>query len=60
MYVTLEPCDMCMGAIKEVRIKNVYYDAKKTTEISNKVNLIFAENDKCSSLIVNFFKNVRK
>ena len=25
LYVTLEPCDMCMNVIKEARIKNVYY-----------------------------------
>ncbi len=24
MYVTLEPCPMCAGAIKQARIKNVY------------------------------------
>lgn len=25
LYVTLEPCDMCLEVIKESRIKNVYY-----------------------------------
>ena len=25
LYVTLEPCDMCWGAIRVARIKNVYY-----------------------------------
>jgi tRNA(Arg) A34 adenosine deaminase TadA len=25
LYVTLEPCDMCMEVIKESRISNVYY-----------------------------------
>ncbi|MEI3251829.1 MAG: deaminase [Candidatus Gastranaerophilaceae bacterium] len=25
LYVTLEPCMMCVGAIMESRIKNVYY-----------------------------------
>lgn len=25
LYVTLEPCSMCMEVIKESRIKNVYY-----------------------------------
>ena len=25
LYVTLEPCDMCLEVIKESRIRNVYY-----------------------------------
>lgn len=29
IYVTLEPCDMCMEVIKESRIKNVYYLVEK-------------------------------
>ena len=28
LYVTLEPCIMCSGAIVNARIKNVYYGAK--------------------------------
>ena len=27
MYVTMEPCPMCCGAILQSRIKNVYYGA---------------------------------
>lgn len=30
MYVTLEPCPMCAGAIINSRIKTVYYGAKDT------------------------------
>ena len=36
MYVTLEPCDMCMGAIISSRIKNIYIgtlDPKKKEKI---------------------------
>ena len=25
LYVTLKPCEMCVGAIGEARIRNVYY-----------------------------------
>ena len=28
LYVTLEPCMMCLGAIIEARIKNVYFGTK--------------------------------
>ena len=28
MYVTLEPCQMCKGAIEQSRIKKVYYGAE--------------------------------
>ena len=28
MYVTLEPCLMCVGAIKESRLKKIYVGAK--------------------------------
>ena len=28
MYVTLEPCPMCMGAIIQSRIKKIFYAAK--------------------------------
>ena len=28
MYVTLEPCKMCCGAIEQSRLKKVYYGAK--------------------------------
>ena len=34
MYVTLEPCIMCMGAIVEARIKNIYCGIK-----NNKSNI---------------------
>ena len=36
MYITLEPCDMCMGAIISSRIKNIYIgtlDPKKKEKI---------------------------
>lgn len=36
LYVTLEPCDMCKGAIENSRIKNVYFlVSKKEKNIQN-------------------------
>ena len=42
LYVTLEPCNMCLSAIGESRIKNVYYLLKsnyKDVETANKKNI---------------------
>ena len=42
LYVTLEPCNMCLSAIAESRIKNVYYilDSNyKNVENANKNNI---------------------
>lgn len=73
MYVTLEPCVMCVGAILSARIENVYFgapitggsiSAKQLVELSNlnhKTNIEggFFEKD-CSLLVTNYFKNKRK
>jgi tRNA(Arg) A34 adenosine deaminase TadA len=42
MYVTLEPCSMCMGAIVSSRIKNIYIgtlDQKKEEKIWKKFHI---------------------
>lgn len=74
MYITLEPCIMCSGAIIQSRIKNVYYGAydnrfgchKSLTNIfdlkfNHTVNIIggILEED-CSNLIKAFFKELRE
>lgn len=73
IYVTLEPCPMCMGAIIQSRIENVFfgaYDEKSgscgsacnlSQTLPHKVNVqggILAE--ECSSILKKFFKNLRK
>lgn len=75
MYVTLEPCPMCSGAIIQARIDNLYFGAydKKNGCCGSKINLfepdLFYYNvnvvggvmeKECSSLLTNFFKNLRK
>lgn len=75
MYVTLEPCPMCAGAIINSRIKKVYIGAvqEKTGACGSKVNLIEKYNsetkidtefgilqDKCLELVQDFFKELRK
>jgi|SRR5690625_1068080 len=73
LYVTLEPCAMCAGAIIEARIKNVYfttYDLKTGASgsiidlfgfnLGYKVNVIKLDDDNRSqNLIKEFFKKIR-
>jgi tRNA(adenine34) deaminase len=40
MFVTIEPCDMCMGAIRRARIKNVYYASYKARPSTHDVEYI--------------------
>ena len=74
IYVTLEPCPMCAGAIILSRLKNVYFGAYDTRMGAGggKIDL-FRENlsggninvyggiseDECQKLISDFFKNNR-
>lgn len=70
IYVTLEPCDMCMGAIISSRIKNIYIgtlDPKKKQEIDIEnykkeygVNIKIGIMQKESEYILkDFFKKLR-
>lgn len=62
LYVTLEPCDMCTGAIKNARINKVYYATKKIQENSKKQDDYVCLNNytvQCLELIQTFFKNRR-
>ena len=74
IYVTLEPCSMCAGAIIQSRIKNVYIGAKdekngcvgsiaNTFDINttHKVKYEFIDdNEDCSQILSNFFKELRQ
>ena len=74
MYVTLEPCPMCAGAIIQSRIKKVYYGTpdEKTGAVGSKLNLfkdfkfnhnVEFENSilekECKEMLQNFFKELR-
>ena len=74
MYVTLEPCLMCAGAIIQSRIKKVVYGAKdvKAGAIESIININDIKTinhhievtrgileEQCSSIISNYFKNKR-
>ena len=73
IYVTLEPCPMCMGAIIQSRIENVYfgaYDQKAgalgsvcdlSKILPHKVGFLGGILEKeCSDILKLFFKNLRK
>lgn len=75
MYVTLEPCPMCAGAIMNARIKNVYIGAKEPRSgaagskinlfedgiYNHKVNYFFGiMEEECQKIMKDFFKELRK
>ena len=75
IYITLEPCIMCMGVIIQSRIRNIYYGAKdlKGGAVISSINVLEAKNinhhpnviggimeEECSKIISQYFKNKRK
>lgn len=75
MYVTLEPCSMCAGALIQARIKKVHIGAmdEKTGACGSVLNLledykfnhrVEVENgickEKCENILKEFFKELRK
>ena len=68
IYITMEPCLMCMNAISQARIKKIYYilDNKKYKITQNNMNKkiqikkIETQDLKIENLLQNFFKDKRK
>lgn len=75
IYVTLEPCPMCAGAIVNARIKKAYFGAvePKSGGAGSAFDILGASGlnhkteceggvlgEECANLIKNFFKNKRK
>lgn len=74
IYVTLEPCPMCSGAIVNARIPNVYFGAydKNFGCCGSTINILELQNsfrpnfqggimeEECSKLITDFFKKLRQ
>ena len=74
MYVTLEPCPMCAGAIINSRIKNVYFGAKdeKNGAVVSAAQLFDMNfthkpnyeggimGEECAKILSDFFKDLRK
>ena len=74
MYVTLEPCLMCSGAITQARINKVYIGAKDMKNgcvlsiasvfddinTTHKVGYEYKDDKRCSDILTEFFKELRK
>ena len=75
LYVTLEPCQMCAGAIVQARIKKVYIGCMnpKAGCAGSIMNLLQVDKfnhqvemekgileEECSNLLKDFFRNLRK
>lgn len=61
MYVTLEPCDMCKGAIAWARLEHVYIgiEARKSSDFKPK--FVFGIlREECYNILVNFFRELRR
>ena len=70
IYVTKEPCLMCMGAILSSRIKKIYYGARDkrfgTESLAQDNNFNHkceieggVLSSECEGLLTNFFKSIR-
>ncbi len=74
IYVTIEPCLMCAGALIQSRIDRIVYGAKdlKGGAFGSSINILEAKNinhhpaitagvleEECSSIIKDYFKNKR-
>lgn len=65
LYVTLEPCLMCVGAINNCRLKKVVYGADNhffgaIEHIDPKIEVVSGiMKNECSSLLSEFFKKLR-
>ena len=73
IYVTLQPCEMCLHAILNARISRLYYGASdlKNINLQKKYDIISEKKNfnievysginekKCSDILKNFFKTKR-
>jgi tRNA(adenine34) deaminase len=73
LYVTLEPCPMCAGAIINARVKKLFYGAKdsNTGSCGSVINLFMEPyghepqivggimQEQCAMVLTEFFRNLR-
>ena len=73
MYITLEPCPMCAGAIEQSRIRKIYIGSQSNIpcnkniiqeilqngDYNHKVDIDYLNNKDCSKILTSFFANKR-
>ena len=73
LYVTLEPCPMCAGAIEQSRIRKIYIGSKSNImcnenvikeimqngDYNHHVEIEYINNEDCSKILTSFFANKR-
>ena len=73
MYVTLEPCPMCAGAIEQSRIRAVYIGSEsnilsnkriikeilQNSDYNHNVEIIYTMHKDCSHILTSFFADKR-
>lgn len=74
LYVTLEPCLMCLSALQQARVKRVFYGAcdpkagalslgynfHKDVRTNHRFEVIEMLNEKCGKILTDFFRRKRK
>jgi tRNA(adenine34) deaminase len=74
VYVTLEPCPMCAGALQQARVKNVYYgvpDPKagavslelnlhQHSKLNHRYTMTCLEATECGEILSEFFRAKRR
>ena len=73
MYISLEPCPMCAGAISGSRLKKIYIGCEsniksnkeiiknilQNSESDHRVEIEYLNNNECSKILTDFFSNKR-
>ena len=73
MYMTLEPCPMCAGALVQARVKKIYIGSEsniksnkdivqkilQNSEYNHFVEIEYLNNKDCSQILTDFFSNKR-
>ena len=61
IFSTIQPCEMCMGAIIEARMEEIYYGSTNTKR-KNETKLVKSQlikHAECTNLLKEFFQDLR-
>ena len=61
IFSTIQPCEMCMGAIIEARMEEIYYGSTNTKK-KNEAKLVKSQlikHAECTNLLKEFFQDLR-